>query len=179
MTLATISEAVITPIAGTSLSLRSIAQRHEDGGGHGAQVVEVDVQPHEQRDARETQQQAGDAPRLELLVSQFRDDDRGEQRHHGDEQPGGRARQPGLGMAQQPPGQADLDERKSQQPLPLAEGRRQGVTMQRQRQQQQRTQHGARSGDYQRVDLAHGDADEQVGHAPEQAQREKQDPATF
>ena len=37
----------------------------------------------------------------------------------------------------------------------------------------------AHAGDHQRVDFLHGDANQQVGHAPQQAQREKQDPAAL
>ena len=104
---------------------------------------------------------------------------RREQRHDGDEQSRGRTVQPRLGVTEQHPGQADLDERKRQQPLPLAKRRRQRVTMQRDRQQQQRADQRARAGHHQGVDFADRDANEQVGHAPEQAQRNKQYPTTF
>ena len=43
--------------------------------------------------------------------------------------------------------------------------------MQRDGEQQQRAEHRARAGDHERVDFTDGDPDEQVGHAPEQAQR--------
>jgi hypothetical protein len=61
----------------------------------------------------------------------------------------------------------------------MSECRRQRLAMQRQRKQQQRSQQSARDGDHQRIDFADSDAYEQVGHAPEQAQRKKQDPAAL
>jgi hypothetical protein len=119
------------------------------------------------------------AARLEPLMAEPRDDQRREQRHHGDEQTGGRAVQARLGVPQQNPRNADLDEREGEQPFPLAKRGQQGVAMQRHRQQQQRTQQGARARYHQRVDLEHGDANQQIGHAPEQAQGEKEGPAAF
>jgi hypothetical protein len=94
------------------------------------------------------------------------DDERREQRHDGDEQSGGGAVDVFLGMPEQEPRHAHFDDGEGEQPLPFAKGGCERIAMQCDGQQQQRAHERARTCHHEWVDFAHGDANEEVGHAP-------------
>ena len=118
-----------------------------------------------------------DAPGVEPVVADHGEDHRRDQRHHGQQQAGRRTVQLGLRVPEQQPRAADLDERVDQQHLPSPEHRNQRPPVQGDRQQQQRRRSGCgrtrRPPDRRRV---HGDLDQQVRHAPDQAHRAEQHP---
>ena len=106
MTVARISDAVMTPMAGTSLELAvdddgpdGVAERHDDGGGHGrAGRSKWMSRPTSSATPAKPSPSPNMPARLEPLVTELRHDHRGEQRHDGDEQTGGGAVEPRFRM---------------------------------------------------------------------------------
>ena len=155
-----------------------IPDRHQHDGDHRTDVGQVEIQPHQGRNATEPDRQPDNPAPGEPVVPRHGQQHGGEQRDHRDQQPGRRAGQPGLGVAEEPPRTDDLHRGVEEQPPPATEHRGEGAAVQCDREKQQGAKERPTEGDHDRVENLDRDPDQQIRDAPEQGERGEEHPAT-
>ena len=135
------------------------------------QVGAADVEADQGGDAEHPDEDAEPVEAGELRRAPHEERDRdARERHGGEQQAGGGARQLLLRRAQEVPRQHDLDDRVGEHRLPAAQHDHHLAPEERERHQQHRREPRPREHDHCGLELADGDLDEQVRDAPGQPQ---------
>nr|WP_262506221.1 hypothetical protein [Streptomyces griseicoloratus] len=110
----------VLEVAGRDERGRGVAQHRQQHLGQRAGVAAGEVRDGEDGDARQAQAEAGQPAYAEAFgVTEEAGQDHADDRHAGDQQPGGGAGQVALGVGQGPPRADDLDGGEGQQGLPV------------------------------------------------------------